>query len=293
MPAGLTPDPPNTHALSFKSSTRLTPHLPNTQALSQGHNMSQHILEQDFPFSDPDQSGDEDSEDEDDFRLEFQSPPTTSALGSGVVEHNEMLDGTRNETEVGEDTQNPEPPESSPVEAWSSGDGVTIEERAVLLGMATNEERTRAINIRRREAEELKEGLINQVTPIIPKVVYVKKAASKGKKVQAEVPEKPKDLVGEKGKGKPQVSARRRSDRQKPSAAVPALSGGSGSLPPILPITVSLNEPTIDTTLDEDILPEWIDEALLHFNGMCDNGQWAALLVKWIELERLLGFLKD
>lgn len=274
--------------------------------------MSQHIFESDFGFSDPDDADDDDDDDEDDV-LDLLSPPPPSTihrteneplehsqtLGRGTEENTEILDEVEKEIDVGKDKQNPEPPETLPIEAWNDGDEVTIEERAVLLGMATDEERARAISTRRREQEQLQEGVISNVTPITPKVAFdAKKAASKGKKVKAKEPEKQKDSVGKKGKAKEPENQKdsergpRRSDRQKPSAVPPqpAPSNSCGSRHPLLPISININDPTTETTPDD--LPEWIDEALLHFNAMSDDGQWATLLVKWIELERLLGFPK-
>ncbi|KZP13251.1 hypothetical protein FIBSPDRAFT_666950, partial [Athelia psychrophila] len=42
---------------------------------------------------------------------------------------------------------------------------------------------------------------------------------------------------------------------------------------------------------DEDCLPAWIEEALAYLQPMCDSMQWTSLLMKWVELERQLGFL--
>ncbi|KZP10427.1 hypothetical protein FIBSPDRAFT_698212, partial [Athelia psychrophila] len=44
---------------------------------------------------------------------------------------------------------------------------------------------------------------------------------------------------------------------------------------------------------DEDALPDWIEEAMPHLMAMCHDMHWTSLLLKWVELERQLGFLKS
>ncbi|KZP18046.1 hypothetical protein FIBSPDRAFT_671037, partial [Athelia psychrophila] len=39
-------------------------------------------------------------------------------------------------------------------------------------------------------------------------------------------------------------------------------------------------------------LPDWIEEAMRYLLEMCNDIQWTALLLKWVELESQLGFLK-
>ncbi|KZP04965.1 hypothetical protein FIBSPDRAFT_673419, partial [Athelia psychrophila] len=43
---------------------------------------------------------------------------------------------------------------------------------------------------------------------------------------------------------------------------------------------------------DEETLPAWLEESVTHLQGLSEDAQWTSLLVKWIELERQLGFPK-
>lgn len=206
---------------------------------------------------------------------------------SQTLEDGEEFDETLYETGTEVDVGKAAEPEGVRVETWDNGEEVTVAERAALLGMDTDEARARTMIIRSRERQLLKDGEIGELTPIIPQPSkVVKKGPAKAKKGKAV--EKPKGVVPEKQKDSDRGT--RRNDRHKPSTSppLPAPGGDSDSLPPAVPIS------TVSTSLnaDEEGLPEWIDEALLHLNAMCDDGEWAALLVKWIELESLMGFPK-
>ncbi|KZP28681.1 hypothetical protein FIBSPDRAFT_669240, partial [Athelia psychrophila] len=36
--------------------------------------------------------------------------------------------------------------------------------------------------------------------------------------------------------------------------------------------------------------PTWVEDSITHLQELCEDAQWTSLLVKWVELERQLGF---
>lgn len=56
----------------------------------------------------------------------------------------------------------------------------------------------------------------------------------------------------------------------------------------LIELANSLSNPA----LDEDTLPPWIEEAMPYLLAMCDDVHWTSLLLKWVELERQLGFIQ-
>lgn len=201
--------------------------------------------------------------------------------------------------------------DASAVDAWDNGENVTPEERAFLLALDSDSERTRVMNIRFRDSEALEEGLIDQIPSIIPKSLappVKKKAPSKAGKA-SKAKGKSSEAVKAKGKGVKNTNEvegggvvpenqRRRSDRSLiTKTLLPSTSGTDNRNEPFhARVTPTTTEAIISAApsveLDEDALPEWMENLLPHLNAMCEGPLWTSLLVKWVDLERQLGFPK-
>lgn len=74
--------------------------------------------------------------------------------------------------------------------------------------------------------------------------------------------------------------------------------------PPIVPlVTLTIAEPILSSAppvlsavsfadVEEDAVPEWMEELMPNLTTMCEGPRWTSLLVKWTDLERQLRFPK-
>lgn len=211
--------------------------------------------------------------------------------------------GGRDQNDQGASSQL-QPPERSPCNKWDNGENVTADERIFLLAMETDLERARAMNIRRRDREALEDGLIEKLPPFMAKPIPSTKSttkkprASRAKgKGKAAVKEIVKDTdqtsVSERG-GLRRKSARRLKNAALADHPPSALDNDrdSPTSPLLAADLIELANSLSNPALDEDTLPPWIEEAMPYLLAMCDDVHWTSLLLKWVELERQLGFIQ-
>ncbi|KAF7967411.1 hypothetical protein HWV62_34381 [Athelia sp. TMB] len=292
---------------------------------SQRINRTQDTLEQEpSPAQTGDSDDDYEDEDDNDNNYDFFSKQLASTVPSaasvaspdqdrdtepdetsnnGVQEPNRTPAEAEEESHVVRVNGNPTLPERLPEATWDNGESITAEERAVLLAMDTDEKRRHAMVIRRREREQLEDGEIEKVTPIVAKLPAAsKKPSEKAKKAKvndkskATAPEKKKDSQGpvrrssrQKG-GNTELSALPVSTNVDPPPAPPVPNTLDATTAEPSPISTSSVTSTLKPGADKENLPEWIEEALGHLHNLCDDARWLALLVKWVEFERRLGF---
>lgn len=89
-----------------------------------------------------------------------------------------------------------------------------------------------------------------------------------------------------------------------PAKKAPSISDNNPSIDPLATLTTietilssaSSAPPVLSnvsyTEVDEDEVPEWMEELMPNLSAMCEGPRWTSLLVKWIDLERQLRFPK-
>ncbi|KAF7982531.1 hypothetical protein HWV62_28154 [Athelia sp. TMB] len=250
---------------------------------------------------------DQDSDSDGDEELhEYLSQPSKQAVDSSAAEavptspssqgHEpdtpEIVED-RDETHEGgdvdvDDTQAQYPPQA-PVDislapTWDNGAQITLEECRVLMALPSDIERARIMTIRLRDCQSLKDGLIERLVPIVEKPVPgAKQAAAKKKKAKVKPVE-----VTKKDRGNKQ------SDRTKVSELAlspsPGHSDYSVPIPSTAAISVSSHVSSQALGINDSAIPTWVEEFLEHLSPMCPDERWNSLLVKWVDLERQLGF---
>lgn len=184
--------------------------------------------------------------------------------------------------------------DESAANAWDNGEELSPEERTYLLTLGSDTERIRLMNIRLRDREALEDGIINQIPSIIPKSSappLKKKAATVSKTPNT----KGKSKVVAKanktgGKNVAEQSAEpRRSDRNLKGKISSMLGSDTHNNAITTELAVSV---ALSAGPDGDTVPGWMDELLLPLTTLCEGPLWTSLLVKWVDLERQLGFPK-
>lgn len=264
-----------------------------------------------FHISDDDDDDDDEESDDDDDEFKrqlkshdgseerFQIEDTPAEKGGLPATGHEERDQAYNEgfrgLELEVDQTSGE--SSLSLNTWDNGEHLTPEEREIVLAMPNDAERTRAMNIRRRDQESLEQGLLDKLPPFLTKPPAPTKPAAKRKArvSKATTKEPVGDVDGRLGDN------RRKSARHLKQTDVitgpdhPSILDNAHTSRAASPLTTDLRDPDkplADPTPSEDALPDWIEEAMRYLLEMCNDVQWTALLLKWVELESQLGFLK-
>lgn len=201
-------------------------------------------------------------------------------------------------------------PDRAPLSVWDNGEEITAEERMFLLAMESDLERARAMTIRRRDREAVEQGLIDKVPSLMTGTKPITKSAPKKprvpkakkppiKKPPAKAPPaatthaKDTDQAASEGGGQRRKSARHLKDRNLAdhSSSTVANDHNSRTTPLLSANLIEPDNSLANPTLDEDAPPLWIEEAMPYLLAMCDDVHWTSLLLKWVELERQLGFI--
>lgn len=193
---------------------------------------------------------------------------------------------------------------NNPRASWDNGEEITAEERNVLLGMDSDEERARVMNLRYRDRGLLERGEIDKILPIQAKPAYDELKAAKAKTKKQKTPKSKLPTIETEDSNvntqaveseEPRRSSR--NQKQTPLALPTSRSTLDTALGSPLATNITVASPASGLMdVDESLAtsnkqqPEWMLKAVPHLRGMSSSAQWESLVSQWIKLEGLLQY---